>query len=302
MAAVSASVVAIAAQQDPDTFKVDVKLVRILATVKDANGRPVSGLDKSELAITDNGIPQKIAIFEKYTAQPLSVSILLDISGSTGKDMKYQTNAVGRFVKTLFSEGNPEDRAALYTFNWQVSREVNWTQKPGRFLDRMRQLKGEAGTAMYDAILLASEELGERPGRHVLIVVTDGGDTVSSTSFHKALESVHAADAVLYSILTIPIFNNAGRNTGGENALAILSETSGGKVFAPGLNALDEAFADILRDLRTQYLIGYYPGEMPLTRDRFHRIEVKPNNHELRVVSRTGYYGDAGRSFESPQK
>ena len=98
--------------QDP-VFRVDVQLVRLLATVKDANGQPVAGLHKTDLEIFDNGVKQEIALFERHTAQPLSVAILLDISGSTAGEMKYQTDAVARFVKALFSEGNPEDRAAL---------------------------------------------------------------------------------------------------------------------------------------------------------------------------------------------
>src|SRR4051812_34741892 len=77
-----------------ETFRVDVRLVRVLATVKDTNGHPVSGLTRDDLAISDNGSPQQIAVFERFTEQPLSVAILLDISGSTAKDMKGQTEAV----------------------------------------------------------------------------------------------------------------------------------------------------------------------------------------------------------------
>jgi len=107
---------------------------------------------------------------------------------------------------------------------------------------------------------------------------------------------------VIYPILTVPITNDAGRNRGGENALTMFAQTTGGKVFAPGISGLSEAFSDILRDLRTQYLIGYYPRNVPLTKNRFHRIEIKPLNSELQVISRTGYYGDAENSTESPHK
>jgi Ca-activated chloride channel family protein len=287
--------VPVAAQQEP-TFRVDVQLVRLVATVKDNSGKPVGGLNKEDFAVLENGVRQQIAVFERHTAQPLSVAILLDISGSTAKEMNYQTDAVGRFVKALFGEGNPDDRAALYTFKWDVSREVPWTRKPERFYARMKRLRAEAGTSLYDAILLASEDIVERDGRHVLVVVTDGGDTVSSTNFQKALEAAHQADAVLYPILTMPITNEAGRNIGGENALTTMAQTTGGRLFAPGISGLDEAFAEILRDLRTQYLIGYYPQGVPVTKDRFHRITIKAARPELHVVSRTGYYGDSSPS------
>lgn len=289
-------------QQEDPVFRVDVKLVRLLATVKDNWGKPVGGLNKEDFIVLDNGTRQNIAVFERHTEQPLSVAILMDISGSTAREMDYQTNAVTRFVRALFSEGNPDDQAALYAFNWQVSRPVDYTRSAGQFAVRMKQLKAEAGTAMYDAILLAADDIADRDGRHVLIVVTDGGDTVSSTSFQRARQSVHKADAVLYPILTVPIANEVGRNVGGENALTILAESTGGRMFVPGMNGLEQAFADILRDLRTQYLIGYYPRGVPLTKDPFHRLDLKVVRPDLRVVSRTGYYGDADTSSGPSRK
>lgn len=145
---------------------------------------------------------------------------------------------------------------------------------------------------MYDAILLAADDIAERAGRHVLVVVSDGGDTVSTTSYHQALEAAHKADVVVYPVLTMPILNDAGRNIGGENALTQIAQTTGGKLFAPGLNGLDDAFAEILRDLRTQYMIGFYPRGVPVPKDRFHRIEIKTTRPDLRVITRTGYYGE----------
>jgi Ca-activated chloride channel homolog len=286
-----------AAQQPPDpVFRVDVQLVRLLATVKDVNGQPVGGLERKDLEVFDNGVKQEIALFERHTAQPLSVAILLDISGSTAGEMKYQTDAVTRFVRALFGEGNPDDTAALYTFNWEVSRTVDYTRSAGQFAERMKRLRAEAGTSLYDAILLASEDIADREGRHVLVVVTDGGDTVSATNYARAMRAAHRADAVLYPILTVPIKSDAGRNVGGENALTTMSVSTGGKLFAPGINGIDQAFADILRDLRTQYLIGYYPKNVPLTKDPFHKLTVRTLRPELRVVTRTGYYGDAEKS------
>lgn len=278
--------------QDP-TFRVDVNLVRILATVKNAEGQPVGGLKASDLSVFDNGAPQEIALFERHTAQPLSIAVLLDISGSTAREMKNQNEAVSRFATALFSEGNAGDRASLFTFNWQVSQEVGWTRKPASLTAGLKNLKAEAGTALYDALLLAAQAVEERDGRHVIVVVTDGGDTVSNTNFHQALEAAHRADAVVYPILTVPIRGDAGRNVGGENALTNLARTTGGKMFRVGSGGLDEAFEGILRDLRTQYLIGYYPRGVPATKDRFHRIDIKPVNPDLRVVARTGYYGEA---------
>lgn len=291
----------VSAQQD-ETFRVDVKLVRVIATVKNAGGEPVGDLKKTDLTVTDNGAPQEISLFEKHTAQPLSVAILLDISGSTAKDMKIQTAAVGRFVSALFKEGNPDDQAALWAFNWQISEEVRWTRNASRFGDAMKKLKAEAGTALYDAIYVSANDLADREGRHVIVVVSDGGNTFSTKDFHAAREAAHKADAVIYPVITVPITADAGRNIGGENALTTFAHETGGKIFAPGAEGLDQAFSAILRDLRTQYLIGYYPRKVPLTKNRFHTLEVRTVNPNLHVVSRTGYYGDAESSPNSPRK
>src|SRR5205809_111991 len=187
------------------TFRVDVNLVRILATVKDGAGRLVGTLNKEDFTVLDNGAPQQIAVFERRTKQPLLVSLLIDNSGSTAKDLKYEIESVNRFLRALFSEGNPKDALALYSFNYEERS--------------LRGIKGEAGTSLYDAIWLASRELEDRDGRKVIVVVTDGGDTTSSKDFHAALKAAQLADAVIYSVLVMPITNDAGRNIGGENAL-----------------------------------------------------------------------------------
>jgi len=275
------------------TFKVDVRLVRLIATVKDTGGKPVGGLEKGDFTVLDNGVEQNITLFERHTAQPLSVAVLIDTSGSAGKEMKYQTESVLRFLQALFKEGHPEDAASLVTFNWQVEEVVPFSRSLRRFDAEMKKLRGVAGTSLYDGIYLTAERIQDREGRRVMIVVTDGADTISSKNFHEAMRSAHEADAVVYGILSMPITNDAGRQLGGEHALYGIAQSTGGKMFTPGYKALDLAFAEILRDLRTQYLIGFYPRNVPLTKDPFHRIEIRVSRPGLRVVSRSGYYGEA---------
>src|SRR4029077_3124419 len=102
------------------------------------------------------------------------------------------------------------------------------------------------------------------------------------------------ADAVIYPILVVPITNDAGRNTGGENALTTMALRTGGRGFEPSLGAsMDKAFDDILRDLRTQYLLAFYPKDVPLTKDRFHTLSLNLRDPSLHVVARSGYYGEA---------
>src|SRR5580765_7577585 len=146
--------------QEPTTFRVNVNLVRILATAKDADGSLIGTLDKEDFQIRDNGVPQQIAVFERRTEQPLLVSLLIDNSGSTAKDLKYELDSVNRFLNALFAEGNPKDALALYTFNYEVRKLTHFTHNQATLERSLRGLKSEAGTSLYDAIWLASGEIG----------------------------------------------------------------------------------------------------------------------------------------------
>lgn len=283
-----------------DTFRVNVRLVRLLSTVKDARGSLISSLRKEDFLITDNGVPQEVAVFDRESSQPLSVSLLLDTSASTGIELKYEVDSVRKFLRAIFSGGNPNDAVAFYTFNYEVTLQSNFTRRLARLEQVLKSIKPEGGTSMYDALFLAAEALESRDGRHVLVIVTDGGDTTSSKKFRDALEAAHAADAVIYSVLVVPIATDPGRNVGGENALETLAVQTGGRVFAPSVGpSLDLAFTEILNDLRTQYVLGYYPRNVPLAKERFHKLEVKVSKPGYRVQTRLGYFADAD-SVDSP--
>ena len=283
-------------------FKVDVRLVRLLVTVKDSAGALVGSLNREAFSILDNGIRQEVALFERHTEQPLSIALLVDTSASTGIELKYELDSVSRFLRAAFREGNSDDAIALYSFNWQVTLNSSFTKRLSRLESGLKQLKSEGGTSMYDAIYLAARDLESRDGRHVIVVVTDGGDTTSAKTFNDALQETHLADAILYPVVVIPIRNEAGRNTGGEHALTTLAAGTGGRLFLPAPGAeLDSAFSDILRELRTQYLVGFYPKAVPLTKNPFHALTVSVTPPGLRVLTRNGYYGEFEESTARPR-
>lgn len=280
--------------EDPPTvFQVDVRLVRVLATVKDSSGQLVGSLSKDDFQILDNTVPQQLAVFEHHTEQPLSITVMIDTSASTGIDLKYEVDSVNRFFRALFHEGNPDDAAMLLAFNWETVQLTEFTHNLARLENALRGIRSEGGTSLYDSIYLAAGGLEGRQGRHVIIVVTDGGDTTSYKTFHDALRAAQMSDTVLYPVVVVPITNDAGRNTGGEHALTTLAQNTGGRVFAATLgDALDAAFLEIIRDLRTQYLLAYYPRNVPLTKDAYHRIDIRLKRPDLRVSARSGYYGE----------
>src|SRR5262249_3196690 len=132
-----------------------------------------------------------------------------------------------------------------------------------------------AATALYDALYLASQALEPRKGRKVMVVITDGGDTVSKVDYKEAVRQAQIAEATVYSVIVVPIEASAGRDLGGEHALIQLSEDTGGKYFyATSVPQLDEAFQKISDELRTQYLLAYYPVQRLADSD-FRRIQVK---------------------------
>src|SRR5208283_5915366 len=118
-----------------------------------------------------------------------------------------------------------------------------------------------AAAALYDAIYVSSHALDRRQGRKVIVLITDGADTISKVDYKEAVRSAEEAEAIVYSIIIVPIENSAGREIGGEHALIQLSRDTGGKYFyASSLDQLDAAFRQISDELRTQYLIAYYPS------------------------------------------
>jgi Ca-activated chloride channel family protein len=291
--------------QQPARFSSSTSLVQAVATVKTPAGQIVGTLEKDDFEIFDNGVRQEIAVFQHQTDKKMSVALLVDVSGSTAKELAYEADSAGRFVHALFGEGNPDDSLKLWTFNWRVRQETRgYTRDVKELNGLLKTMHGEAGTALYDAIYFAARDLEPREGRKVIVVVTDGGDTASNRAdIHAALEESQLADAVIYAIIVVPISSAAGRNTGGEHALQFMAEGTGGRTFLPTVGAaLDKAFMDILTELRTQYLIGFYPKGLAPTKERFHKLEVRTRKPDLRVSARNGYYGEVEGGSGSPEE
>src|SRR4029077_123667 len=279
------------AQESDTTFKVDVKLVNVFVTVTDEHGAPIAALKKDNFQLREDGQEQKIAVFDKESALPLSIVLAIDTSLSTRKDLPLELASARRFAHAIL---RPVDALSLYQFSETVSELTSFTSDlrvVDRGIDRIRM--GSA-TALYDALFLGSQALEPRVGRKVMVVITDGGDTMSKVDYQEAVRAAETAEAILYSIIVVPIEASAGRDTGGEHALIQLSADTGGKYFyASSLSQLDEAFRQISDELRTQYMLAYYPSQR-LSESDFRRIQVKvkgiQSDSDFKVRHRTGYY------------
>ncbi len=273
------------------TIKVDVKLVNVFVTVTDEHGAPVSNLQKENFALQEDGKPQKISVFDRESALPLSIVLDIDTSLSTRKDLPLELASARRFVHAIL---RPVDALSLYGFSEIVTEVVPFTSD-AKLVDRgIDRIRLGSATALYDALYLGSHALLPRVGRKVMVVITDGGDTLSKVDYKEAVRAAQEAEAIVYSIIVVPIEASAGRDTGGEHALIQISEDTGGKYFyATSLSELDDAFQKISDELRTQYLLAYYPSQRLADSD-FRRIQVSidslPSASNFKVRHRTGYY------------
>jgi len=279
------------AQEPETTVKVNVKLVNVFVTVTDGHGAPITNLKKENFQLREDSKEQKIAVFNKESALPLSIVLAVDTSLSTRKDLPLELTSARRFAHAILRS---VDALSIYQFSEVVDEVVPFTsdlKKIDRGVDRIRL---GAATALYDALYLGSRALESRQGRKVLVVITDGGDTVSKVDYKEALRTAQEAEAIVYSIIVVPIEASAGRDTGGEHALMQLSGDTGGKYYyASSLPQLDNAFQQISDELRTQYLLAYYPSQR-LSDSDFRRVQVSitgsPAASGYKVRHRAGYF------------
>jgi Ca-activated chloride channel family protein len=275
------------------TITVNVKLVSVFASVADGDGVPYASLRKEDFRIFEDGIEQKLSVFERQSGLPLSIVMALDTSMSTRKDLPLEVASARKFAHTLL---RPMDAISLYEFSTYVSEVLPFTNNERSLDAALNHLRTGAATALYDAIFLSAETLQRRQGRKVIVLITDGGDTSSKTDYHEAVRAAQISEALIYSIIMVPIEADAGRDTGGEHALIQLSRDTGGKsYYATSLPQLDDAFRQIGDELRTQYLLAYYPANR--VGAEFRRISVELTDeakqrvqHELYVRNRAGYY------------
>jgi len=276
------------------TFKVNVKLVNVFATVTDQSGAPVGGLTKDDFHIFEDGKEQSIALFARESDLPLSIVLAIDASLSTRKDLPLELESARRFAHAIL---RPVDAISLYEFSQFVSEVIPFSSDL-RVVDRgIARIRSQSSTALYDAVYLGARALIPREGRKVLVVITDGGDTSSKISYSEAVRAAQTAEAIVYSIIMVPVEASAGRDIGGEHALIQISHDTGGRYFyASNLSELDKAFKQISEELRTQYLIAYYPARQISGDYRKISVVVEPQAAEkisaagLRVRHRTGYY------------
>jgi Ca-activated chloride channel homolog len=278
-------------------ISVTTDLVVLPVNVTDSNGAFVSGLQKEQFRVYEEGRLQKVTVFAEEDA-PVTAGILVDHSRSMGPKLREVNTAVSAFAHS----SNPEDEMFVVDFSDNVSVELldgkAFTNDPQILERAVSAVSARGQTALYDAVAegLKHLELGNRE-KKALIIVSDGGDNASRRKYSEVLTLARQAHAVIYSIGLLG-------STEEENprALERLCKETGGIAFFPraGQSISDIAGA-IARDLREQYTLGYTPGSGSSERS-FRKIAVKvdaPGRRQVRVRTRAGYLARTGNASPS---
>lgn len=272
-----------------DVVRINSNLVTVPASVIDAQGRPVTDLKLEDFELRVDGQPKPISELGS-SETPVTLAVLFDNSSSLTAAREFERQAAIRFFRSVI---RPIDMAAIYSVSTYPTLSQPLTNDVRMLVRTIERFgKPEGATALFDAVVQAADYL--RPfqqGRKVIVIISDGSDTISETHFDAALQRAQAADCQIYAVQTGHIENANLRDLAAERRMQDFAGQTGGAVYVPrGTGDLDAAFAQISADLAQQYVLSYYPNEERrdnLFRTISVRVLTRPN---LRVRARKGYY------------
>jgi len=288
-----------------DVIKVDVDLVNVLCTVRGKNNALIGGLEKGDFHLFEDGKEQTIKYFTRETDLPLTIGLLVDVSGSQERLIDTEHRAASQFFRSVL---RPKDLAFIISFGKDSELLQDSTNSAKLLEDGLKQLRlnvpvggvhpgpvptaqNQAGTVLWDAVYLAANErLKSEAGRKVIVVITDGVDTGSRKTREQAIHEAQLADTVVYSIYYADYAMFGG---GGEGELKKMSDETGGRVLkVDRKNTLDDIFKEIQEEMRSQYAIAYTPTN-PKKDGTYRKLEFKMANKDQKVQARKGYYAVA---------
>lgn len=286
------------AQPPAPTYRAETDLVRIVATVSDADGRPVTNLGKEHFAVAEDGAPQEIALFTRDVETPLSVMLVIDVSGSMADELDAVRRGVRAYVETL----RPDDEVGLVAFARRTGTMARFSDSRERLLEALDGLTSGGGTALYKGMVEGTRMLAT--GRHrkkVILLVTDGNNTVRGTRRRTATRAVQQSEALVYA-LAIGHSNRdsfVGRIAAKLNGprmglLRDLTESSGGRaelvddLNGSGRDLVVRTIARFGEELRQQYTLGYYPP-VNRTGNRIRQVRITTSSPQYVVRSRKVY-------------
>jgi Ca-activated chloride channel family protein len=275
---------------DDQTLSIEVNLVNILFTVADRKGKFVTNLKKDDFKVYEDEKLQTITNFSSESNLPLTISLLVDTSGSIRDKLRFEEEAAIEFFYSTLQRG--KDKALVISFDSAVELLQDFTDDPEALADKIRKIRAGGGTSLYDAIYLAvNQKLAGTNGRRIVILITDGDDNSSRVSMTETLEAAQKNEVTIYAISTnSAAFFGSKEQERGDKTLKKFAEETGGKAFFPlKIQDLASSFLDIHDELRSQYQIGYRP--LNANRDgTFRRIRVDVTDKRYKARARAGYY------------
>jgi len=263
------------------TFKEEVKLVEVYATVLDHKGHEVDGLTKDQFEVRDDGKVQRIRVFEPASGA-LSCALLLDITGS----MTFALPAVKNGARQLIDSLRPEDSVGVYAFTEQLDELQQMSTDHAASKRALTELYTGGRTALFDSITQLAIDMEQRPGKKVIVVLTDGGDNASVLNRYDAAERAKNSGVPVFAIAE----GEALHDGAAASLLGDLARATGGAMYkANHSKDIESAFEEIGRQVRNGYLLAFRPG--PNQSKSWHEIQVviKNTTERLRVQARGGY-------------
>jgi VWFA-related protein len=288
-------------QDQQPTFTTNVKVVNVLATVRNKTGALIGNLNKDDFALAEDGRPQTIRYFLHESDLPLTLGLMVDTSGSQWKVLDEERGASLRFLDHVFRENKDHVFIMQFDSSLQVKQQLTGSIKKlddamayvdGETMKQIR-MQGGGGTLLYDAVVRASDTIMKKQtGRKGLIVLSDGVDFGSEASLEDAIEAAQRAETLVYSIVCSDpgAYGIFGGDHDGRKVLQRLSDESGGSCFEPSKKQSLESMFDILEEeLRNQYSIGYV-SDKPVTISEFRNIQLTAKQKGLQVRARKRYW------------
>jgi Ca-activated chloride channel homolog len=280
--------------QQPPVFHIDLDLVNVTVTVRDARGGLVSDLHEQDFEILEDGRPQKVQLFapaaspEERKELALNLGMLFDTSESMRKDLRLSQQSAVRFLDAI-----PRARDLVLVFfdrDIRLSRYSSENQQ-GIF-ERILETEGGGETALLDAVTVYISRIADTPGRKVLVLFTDGDDTTSRIPAQEVLRLVRSTEVTIYPVAFMGHQRpNSAASLRARSLLHSFAESTGGRVFEPAASKeLAAIYTSILDELGSQYVLGYVSDN--LKRDgKFRNITVRCKPRTLKVRHRPGYHG-----------
>jgi Ca-activated chloride channel homolog len=272
-----------------ENLVVNVDLVNVIFTLTDRKGRFVTNMDQSQLKIYEDNRPQAITNFAQETDLPLSVGILIDTSSSIRDKFHFEQEAAIDFLARTLRRG--KDKAFFLSFDSAIELVQDFTDDPQILAKAIQDVRPGGGTKLYDAIyLVCQEKLKQQTGRKIIILISDGDDNLSIQTLASVLETAQKSDVVIYAISTNSEGFSAQASPRNDRVLKRLAEDTGGRCFFPfKAEDLSVSFQNIGTELRSQYSLAYRSSN-PSRDGSFRSIRIEPEQHQLKVKTRRGYY------------